>query len=331
MRLGVLQPPLIDIAAAAAFRALRAALRLGVFEELAKGRRDAGTLAREIGAEPGAVGALLALLEAAGHVRRVPGGYANSASTARWLIGPGSIGAFVRIWTEVAFDEWSDLESSVRSGGPATHMHDWLGARGHWPLFNAAMADLARAAADPVAAALPLDGAGSVIDLGGSHGLYAIALCRRHPALRATVFDLPVALERARENVAAAGVADRVTLAPGDMLGDEIAGPYDAALMFQLVHYFDDDRLLTLLRKVRAALRPGGFAAILDQLTVSPPSPAARAFLRALDLQYRVSLGGRLRTFDEVRRLSRDAGFAGVERKRLLKVPGNDLVIARRP
>jgi hypothetical protein len=50
-----------------------------------------------------------------------------------------------------------------------------------------------------------------------------------------------------------------------------------------------------------------------------------------LALQYRISLGGRLRTFADVERVLREADYARFERKRLLKVPGNDLVLAYRP
>jgi hypothetical protein len=63
----------------------------------------------------------------------------------------------------------------------------------------------------------------------------------------------------------------------------------------------------------------------------APPTPAARAFLRTLALQYRVSLGGRLRAFPVIERVLAETGYARIERKRLLKVPGDDLVLAHRP
>lgn len=333
-RAGFAPRPLIDIAAAASFRALQAALRLELFETLARGPQTLDALARRLNADPATLAALLDLLEASGHLRRRDGAYENSRDTARWLVrdAKGTIAAFVGIWTDVVFDQWDSLEASLRSGRPQTHMHEWLAARGKWPLFNAAMAAFARGAADSVAAAVPLPAnARSVLDVGGSHGLYAIALCRRHADLNATIFDLPEALEAAGENIAAAGLGNRVTLRAGDLAVDDLGSGYDAVLLFQLIHYFDDAGLLKVLHKVRAALRPGGSVVILDQFTLSAPAPATRAFLRTLALQYRISLGGRLRPFGEVRGALVDAGYTDVRRKRLLRVPGNELVIARRP
>jgi SAM-dependent methyltransferase len=330
--IGLAPRPLVDIAAGAAFRAMQASLRLGVFERLARGPMTVDALARELGADAGALSDLLALLEAAGHLRRHGRAYENAQATARWLVRDAneSIAEFTSIWTDVVLDEWNTLEESVRQGAPALHMHDWLAQRAKWPQFNAAMAEFARGAADKVATAVDLSGAQTLLDLGGSHGLYAIAFCRRYPSLRATVVDLPMALEGARANIAAAGLAERVILQPGDVTAGSLGSGYGAALLFQLIHYFDDAALAALLRTVHAALRPGGRIVILDQMTPSPPTPAARAFLRTLALQYRISLGGRLRAFREVWRILEAAGFTSVSRKRLLKIPGNELAIAER-
>lgn len=332
-RAGVVPRPLVDIAAAAAFRAVQAALRLDVFERLAAGPRSTATLAAELRVDPAILGSVLDLLAAAGHLTRRGETVANSASTTRWLLrgSRDSLADFIGIWTDVVFDEWDTLEESLRLGRPAVHMHDWLAARGKWPAFNAAMTAFARSAADIVAAAVPLAGAHTLIDIGGSHGVYAIACCRRAPVLRATVFDLPVALEHTTANAVAAGVGDRVTVQAGDLARDDLGSGYDVALLFQLAHYFDDAGLAAVLAKVRAALAPGGRIVILDQLTTSGPLPAALAFLRTLALQYRISLGGELRSFARTKVALEAAGFADVTHTRLIRSPGNELAIARRP
>lgn len=332
-RLGIAPRPMVDIAAAASFRAVQAALRLGIFERLDSGPRAAIDLAAQLAVDPSGLERLLGLLAAAGHLTQRRDGFANSSSTKRWLLRgvPGSLADLVGIWTDVVFDEWDTLEETVRTGRPSPHLHDWLGARGKWPAFNAAMTAFARSAADVVSAALPLAGARTLIDVGGSHGLYAIACCVREPRLHATVFDLPAALERTAANATAAGVADRLSLRAGDLMRDDLGSGFDVALLFQLLHYFDDASLATVLTKVREALAPGGRIVILDQLTTTGPLPASNAFLRTLALQYRVSLGGELRSFNEVRRALQAAGFTDVSHTRLLRSPGNELAMARRP
>jgi SAM-dependent methyltransferase len=331
-RAGIAPRPVLDIAAAASFRGLQAAFRLGLLERLASGPLTAAELAVALDVDETSLVRLLDLLEAAGHVRRRGDTFVNSAGTQRWLVrdGRASLADFVAIWTEVVFDEWDTLEDSIRTGRPARHMHEWLATRAKWPAFNAAMATFARSTADLVAAAIPLAASRNLIDIGGSHGLYAIACCLREPGLRATIFDLPEALEHTMTNAAAAGVADRVSVRSGDLTTDELGSGYDVALMFQLLHYFDDTRLAAVLAKVRAALAPGGRIVILDQLTTSGPLPGALAFIRTLALQYKTSLGGDLRSFAEVRRALETAGFSDARHTRLLRSPGNELAIARR-
>jgi hypothetical protein len=55
------------------------------------------------------------------------------------------------------------------------------------------------------------------------------------------------------------------------------------------------------------------------------------AFLRTLALQYRISLGGELRSFARIKVALEAAGFSNVTHARLLRSPGNELAIARRP
>ena len=129
-RTGLAPRPVIDIAAAASFRALQAGLRLDVFERLAARPRTAADLAAELGVDATSLDRLLGLLEAAGHVVRDRDVYANSASTKRWLLArsAGTLKDFIGMWTDVVFDEWDTLEDSIRGGKPAEHMHDWLAA-----------------------------------------------------------------------------------------------------------------------------------------------------------------------------------------------------------
>lgn len=116
--------------------------------------------------------------------------------------------------------------------------------------------------------------------MGGGHGAYSIALCRRHPQLMATVFDLPEALKAARENVAAEGLEDRIELREGDFLTEELPTGYDVALLFNIVHGFEAEQNAALLQNVAAALDPGGLVAVVEQVTGRAPGPASRAFAR---------------------------------------------------
>src|SRR4029078_3328159 len=125
--------------------------------------------------------------------------------------------------------------------------------------------ELARLASKAVARAvrLPRD-ATSVLDIAGGHGEYAMALCRRHGGLRATVVDLPGSAAIGREIVTNAGMSGRVQHVEGDMFTAHLGGPHDAALAFNIVHHLSPEQARRLFARVAASLRPGAPLCVLD-------------------------------------------------------------------
>ncbi len=201
-RLNLVPAPLLDVAGAAALRTVATAMRLGIFVALFERPRSSADLARDLALDPTSLADLLAFLVSTGYLAERDGTYRASAATRRWL-GPEGIGPFVALWSAVVFDYWGEaLGDAIRSGRPAPHLHAWLDRTPDgWPTFNAAMAALARRSADEVATKAGLHPQSErLLDLGGSHGLYGAAFCRRHPRLRATVLDLPRCRPRPRTN-----------------------------------------------------------------------------------------------------------------------------------
>ena len=81
----------------------------------------------------------------------------------------------------------------------------------------------------------------------------------------------------------------RTELLEGDVRSVDLGGPYDLVLVTQFLHHFPREACLDVLRRLRAAMAPGGKLAVVeftvDENRVSPP-PAAR-FSLVLDLTYR--------------------------------------------
>jgi hypothetical protein len=211
---------MLDFLGAQAFRLFVTAHRLGVFEALAGGSMTAEQVARRIKADERGTTLLLQGLEATGYVWQKNGGYAVAAMTSKWLpiLGDG-LGFF-----EILLERSEHLEDSIRRGGPAIGPREWLDQRPNgWRDFQAGMTVLARMAADQIAEKVRLPRtAHRLLDVGGGHGLYSIEFCRRHPRLSATVFDLPQALETARETIATENMATRVALQAGDFWEDDL-------------------------------------------------------------------------------------------------------------
>ena len=85
-------------------------------------------------------------------------------------------------------------------------------------------------------------------------------------------------LEVAKENAAAAGVADRYRTLPGSAFDVDYGAGYDVMLLTNFLHHFDVPTNEKLLRKVYAALAPGGQAVALEFVPnedrISPPIAA---------------------------------------------------------
>lgn len=102
-----------------------------------------------------------------------------------------------------------------------------------------------------------------LLDVGGGTGIYAIACLRRHPKLRAMVFDRPEVLKVAAEFAAAYGVADRLECHPGDMFADPLP-PADVVLLSNVLHDWDVPECQQLVRRCATVLPRGGRLLIHD-------------------------------------------------------------------
>lgn len=330
--LNVAPAPMLDLFGAMAFRALTAAARLGVFEALADGPRTAVQLARRIEADELGTRVLLDALASVGYVRKGKNGaYALTAMAAKWLPGMAEGVPFAE---RMVFEQWRSLEGRVRGAEPpGEHYEDGGWTEDTWREFQSGMIAAARANVDPVARAVKLpSGARQLLDVGGGHGLYAIAFCKRNPQLAATVFDFPEALEITKETIEAEGMTSRVTTQPGDFWTDALGSGYDVALLFNIVHSNQPDRNVELFRKVASALVPGGLLVILDQLSDSRGTgPAARAIASLMSLNMYIGTGGQAYASREIFGWLRQAGLEPVRRINLMRSPGNGLVLATKP
>jgi predicted O-methyltransferase YrrM len=166
------------------------------------------------------------------------------------------------------------MVESLRSNKPASHdsgvafiyregvksaMENEAAAR-H---FTLALAGRAKNVAPVLAERVPLDGAATLLDVGGGTGIYSIALLQRNPRLRSVVLDRPEVLKVAQEFAASHGVADRLQTVPGDMFRDALPKA-DVVLLSNILHDWDVAECRTLIARCAAALRPGGRLLIHD-------------------------------------------------------------------
>ncbi|MFZ6184947.1 methyltransferase [Nannocystis pusilla] len=213
---------------------------------------------------------------------------------ARWL------GAEPESWRA-----WGDLGLSVRTGKPACpEVFDYFAANPRaGEIFDEAMISNSAATAQAVATAYDFSTAGHVVDVGGGLGALLLAIRAAHPTLRATLFEMPHVVARARATLA--DEADWLTLAAGDFFeGTVPAG--DTYLLKHVIHDWSDERAATILRRCCEQLRPGGRVLVVEHLLTAEASP-----VHWMDLEMLVMTGGgQERTVGEFLELFARAGLA---------------------
>jgi 2-polyprenyl-3-methyl-5-hydroxy-6-metoxy-1,4-benzoquinol methylase len=312
------------------------AVRTGITARLAKGQATADEVAADLGLDPLPTRLVLDCLRSAGHVTARSGRYRLSRRSRRWL-DPGSPLSVAGYVAGVAdyWPWWQGLEQATRTG-KSSGSHAAPPDDPYWRRYISGQRELAGLSAAEVARKLPLPaphgavppsttGPRRLLDIGGGHGAYAAALCRRHPGLTATILDLPGSAAIGREFIAAAGLADRVRFRDGDATTADLGEGYDAVLCFNLVHHLAPAQVADLFGRVAEALNPGGTLAVLD--VFAEPGRRAAAHADVLALFVYLCSGAQVHTPAQLAGWLRDAGLDPPRAVRLLRVPGLSLQV----
>ena len=300
-------------------RALHLAAKLGLADLLADGPRHSGELARSTATHPASLNRVMRLLASVGIFdEQDNGSFALTPLGQHLRAGvPGSMRASVMLFAGTRVqDSWKDLEYCVQTGEPAYRRRgvtdpfdDPVRDPEETANFDAAMADFTRLAAVAVAAAYDFAPLRSVVDVGGGNGALLIGILQAHPALRGTVFDRPAAAERARRQIADAGLAERCQAVAGDFF-TEVPGGADAYLLKHVIHDWDDARAVTILENCHRAMSAAGKLLLVEGVYPPRIEQSLESWgAAANDVNMLVCTGGRQRSESEFRALFEAAGF----------------------
>jgi len=297
--------------------ALRAAIELDLFRAVGEGPGDAASLARRSAASERGMRILCDYLTVLGLLAKEDGRYIHTPTSALFLDprSPACIASISRFLGHPALSEpYMRLTEIVRSG------HTVLPGDGSvepenpiWVEFAHSMAPMMAPMAAPLGAIVleGLAGPLRVLDIAAGHGLFGIEVAKLNAEAQVTAIDWAAVLEVARANAGKAGVEDRYQLLPGSAFDVAYGGPYDIVLLTNFLHHFDPPTCVGLLRKVHAALQPGGRAAALEFVPnedrVSPPMAAAFSMTMLAS-----TAAGDAYTFSELEKMYREAGFGGI-------------------
>jgi hypothetical protein len=288
------------------------AAALGLADAMADGPRRSGDLAAAVGAHPGALHRLLRGLVALelctvtddGRFELTPLGACLRSDTRdsvrAWALLMGG-----RVWLS-----WGRLLDCVRTGdavptleGKATPFDDMTANSQGYAVFSEAMVQLTRHLAGAVAESYDFSGIRTIVDVGGGYGALLPPILAANPEMRGTVVDLPPCREGALRLFEKTHIAGRCEFVAQDIFESVPAGA-DAYIIKSVIHDWDDERSVAILRNCRAAM--GGSSRVLVVEVIVPDRPGTSPLdhmIAGTDLNMLVVTGGRERTEAEYRAL----------------------------
>lgn len=172
-----------------------------------------------------------------------------------------------------------------------------------------------------------------LLDVGGNTGRWALKCLNHSPDVRLTLMDLPRQLEKAKENIDAAGFGDRANYHPANLLDDSTRFPQgpDAIWMSQFLDCFAEDEIVAILRKAGEIMNEDTRLFIVELFPDRQPFKAARFSLDATSLYFTCIANGnsRMYHYDRFMELVKEAGLR-VDSEKDLPAGGHTVLCCRK-
>lgn len=319
-------------------QALVAGCKLGLFDAMADVPGSAEDLADRVKIHPVACRRLLVALAHMGLVDRDGSMFSNSA-IGKYCSSQASVNLSSLIgFADPFYRMFEYLPDAVREYSPRYHQalgaakEDVFGALYEDPARLRVFAHFMNALSVPqgqlIAERFDFSPYRCIMDVAGGPGGQSIPIGLRHTHLRGNITDLAPVCEVAREYIAAAALSDRFTAVPADLF----QGPYpqgaDVIILGHILHDWNDDSCLKILRNCHDALPQGGALLISESVLAPDYSASTFALMKDLTMIVACEPDARERTEAEYRALLAQCGFEVAEVMRF-DAP-RDLIVAKR-
>lgn len=297
-------------------RVAGALLELGVIDAIGEGGGTTGELAARLDLDADYLGRTLRLAATYGLLRIDASGRCSLTPVGDALRSDASpsLGPWTRyINLDSTQRAWAGLPEAIRTGRPAFPAVHGASVWEHFAnhpeeerAFAAAMREVSLMTLPFIVSGYPWPERGVVADIAGGSGPVLAAILGERPELRGVLVEARGVLADADAHLARVGVRDRVELSEGDMF-TRVEAKADLYLLKDILHDWDDERSLQILRTVAAAMPPGSRLILIETLLEpGEPDPIAEG----LDLHMLTQCdGGRQRSAEELRALIREAGL----------------------
>jgi hypothetical protein len=289
-------------------------VQLGVFDAMAQGPISSRDFAASTDNSADGVFRLLRAVATLGLARQVENDVFTLTDEGRLLCSDtaGSLRGVALHWGGRIWNSFQTLGVAVHSGkaSVSSGADDFVAMQNdpvRSAVFNRAMAEQSLAIGREVAQAYDFSIFETVMDVGGGYGAVLRALLEKYENLHGSVMDLPALAAQATAYLEEAGVAERARYIGGDFFVS--VPPADAFILKYIIHDWNDENALRILRNCRRAAGKSGSVLLLEQVVPQRVSniPTDQAAIRA-DL-IMMTVGGKERTEAEYRALCAAAGL----------------------
>ena len=291
---------------------LLTAVKLDVFTVLDDQALTAGDAAHRMGAHAGILEILMNALVAMRVLSKAGDTFLNTHAGKTYLVRTSrDYAGHLLLLHDAEWENWGKLEETVRTGRSPVSRHVFETNPELGTNVLSVLDRIGQQSGPELAKRLKLGKAHTLLDLGGGAATNAIACCRVYPLLHATVFDLPQTLKTAERMVKEAGLDSRIDVLAGDFNHDLLGGPYDVALMSDVLHYQGPEANAALVKKVFTHLKGGGRLIIKDRFLDEAGTGPAWATAFAVHILVNTEQGRCYRVSDATQWMAQ-AGFQSV-------------------
>ncbi|HJT21290.1 MAG TPA: methyltransferase [Nitrospira sp.] len=307
-----------------ASKTLLSAVELGLFTELAKGPLDGKVLTERLNLHPRSARDFFDALVALGLLKRTGSRYANTPETACFLDRnkPSYVGGMLEMANARLYRFWGSLTEGLRTGKPqneAKSGEDFFGTLYADPHrlqeFLKAMTGLSTGPARVIAKKFPWKKYRTFVDVGCAQGGVAVEIASAHKHLMGGGMDLAVVQPIFEAYAKSRGVDQRMRFHAGDFFKDPLPKA-DVLIMGHILHDWNLEEKMLLLRKAYDAVSPGGALIVHESLIDDARKTNAFGLLMSLNMLIETP-GGFDYTGADCRRWMQEAGFVRTKVERL--------------
>jgi ubiquinone/menaquinone biosynthesis C-methylase UbiE len=296
-------------------QSIYAAAKLGIPDLLKDGPKSCEEIAAATGTKARALYRVMRALAQVGVFAEVQEGSFTLTPLSDCLRSdvPGSVRAITILFGEEQYKAWGDILYSMRTGESSFEHKFGMPVFQYYSqnpesgkIFNEAMTSGSDAEKAEVVKCYDFSTIHKLVDIGGGQGSFISSILKANPTLQGVLFDLPSVVEVAPDVISAEGVGDRCEIVGGSFY-DSVPSGADAYILKHVLHDWDDETSLTILKNCHRAMAENGKLLVVEQVVPPGNEPALAKFMDVNMMM--LHPGGCERTEAEYQALFEAAGF----------------------